>query len=215
MSESKASPFYVVTPFKLGGVIVKPSNEPVDIPADLVTELRILGVISPDPVSTAAGPVDARGDRQGDEARQVLDSIELQIAGAVGRFEAAEAAAIAAETRRDLAIAEADAAEARRDAAIAAAEKAESPITVLYEAGSKGGALLGSDAFPAQVRIGDADVALGELVVAAYARSGLTDPSLWNALTRQARDTAIQAEIDYRNAPPAKQDKPKSDKPKR
>ncbi|MEI2428688.1 hypothetical protein RDV84_00190 [Lysobacter yananisis] len=224
MSESDTRQFYVVSPFKLAGGIVKPSSEPISIPADQVDELRLLNLISDQPPGSRTAVASSASD---DEKRDQIISLELQIGDSLHRraeLEDQEAIARhrrdgaiveaeAAEARRDAAIAEADAAEARRDAAIADAKKAESPITILYEAGAKGGVLLGSDSFPAQIRIGDVDVALGELVAAAAA--GLVADAAWNDLAQSDRDAAIQAEIDRRSAPPAAQAKAKSDKPKR
>ncbi|MTI74723.1 MAG: hypothetical protein FH747_13875 [Stenotrophomonas sp.] len=60
--------------------------------------------------------------------------------------------------------------------------------------------LLGSDKFPALVKIGDAEVQLGELVASAFTRSGTETNKAWNALSAKKRDGFIQAEIDARTA---------------
>lgn len=61
-------------------------------------------------------------------------------------------------------------------------------------------ALLGSDKFAALIKIGEAEVQLGELVAAAFTRSGAETNKAWNALAQKKRDGFIQAEIDERIA---------------
>ena len=75
------------------------------------------------------------------------------------------------------------------------------PNLVIVPAEEKDDAvLLGSDQFPALVKIGDADVQLGELVAAAYTRSGTESVKAWNKLAAKKRDGFIQTEIDARIA---------------
>lgn len=61
-------------------------------------------------------------------------------------------------------------------------------------------ALLGSETFPALIQIGETEVPLGELVGAAFTRSGLASVKEWNALKPKQRDKFIAAEIDARVA---------------
>ena len=75
------------------------------------------------------------------------------------------------------------------------------PNLVVSEAAEKDDpALHGSDKFPALVKIGEAEVQLGELVAAAFTRSGAESNKAWNALAQKKRDGFIQAEIDARIA---------------
>lgn len=69
--------------------------------------------------------------------------------------------------------------------------------------------LHGSNNFPALIKIGDAEVQLGEIVGVAYAKTQLTEEA-WNALPDTERDALLQAEIDARLAAvkPAKPTKP-------
>lgn len=216
MSESNTQQFFVVSPFKLRDKIVKPSAEPVQIPDSQVDELRMLGLISE---QNGIAGVTVQRDSEG--GQQLLLDIERQVLDAIDRRDQAERAAaeielqaVAAIERRDEALRDAAAAEARRDAAIAELEKAENPRLVIGPNGSPIEALLGSDKFPAQVRIGDVDVALGDLVAQAAANATL-DGASWNALKQSERDDAIQFEIFRRTPPPVKEEKPKTDKPKK
>lgn len=75
------------------------------------------------------------------------------------------------------------------------------PNLVVVPVGEKDdNVLLGSDQFPALVKIGDAEVQLGELVAGAYTRSGTESVKAWNKLAAKKRDSFIQAEIDARTA---------------
>lgn len=203
MTEPQSNLYFVLSPIKLDGAIAKPSPRPVAIPPEEVEELLRLGLISEDGAAIAAVPAVPAGAnelREVEGGQQLLRDIELQILGAI--------------ERRDQAEREAAAAEARRDAAIAEAEKAENPRFMIFPNGSPIDALLGSDKFAAQVRIGDAEVALGDLVAQAVANS-LLDAAAWNALSQSDRDAAIQAEINRRTPPPVKEEKAKTDKSKK
>ncbi|HZF97867.1 MAG TPA: HI1506-related protein [Pseudoxanthomonas sp.] len=75
------------------------------------------------------------------------------------------------------------------------------PNLVVVPVGEKDDSvLLDSDKFPALVKIGEAEVQLGELVPAAFTRSGVESNKAWNALAAKKRDAFIQAEIDARIA---------------
>lgn len=63
-------------------------------------------------------------------------------------------------------------------------------------------ALEGSATLPAVIRINDADVQLGTIVAAAFARTGLT-VNAWNDLPAVERDKLLQAEIDAAGKPAA------------
>lgn len=56
-------------------------------------------------------------------------------------------------------------------------------------------ALLGSDAFPSVVTIGDNDVQLGEIIKAAAERAEKS-PKQWNRLSQKTRDGLIEQEIE-------------------
>lgn len=82
--------------------------------------------------------------------------------------------------------------------------KAEPNLVIVPADGKKSekddAMLVGSDKFPALVKIGETEVQLGELVAAAFTRSGIETNKAWNALAPKKREGFIQQEIDARIA---------------
>ena len=141
--------YYVLSPIKVGGRLVRPSGDRVDIPKDQVEELLVLGFISDSPATMpgAASAANAGNDSSQHDAALAaaarLDELQAKISGVEGELvkineqktRAADGLAsaleqqAAAEQRAQKAGAEADTAEARLEAAKQELAKLDAPAT--------------------------------------------------------------------------------------
>lgn len=132
-------------------------------------------------------------DASDPEALAILEARCNDLVIALGKAEAE-----LADTQQQLANSNADVADLRRQLnAIAASVPAGGAA-----ASDPAAMLLGSDAQPSIIEIGDTGWALGDIVALAHDDSGLS-VDVWNALTQPEREARIAAAIEVMRSPPA------------